>query len=64
MDIGLVHENYAPIGLVGNDCGDVVLTCDGAGRVVGIADEDQAGFGVRRGHGLGIVGVILAAGVP
>ena len=62
VEVGLIDEDDAPLGLVGNERGDVCLWRDGAGRVVGVADEDQAGLGVRRGHGLEVVGVILAQG--
>ena len=60
VDVGLVQEHDGPLRLVGDQVLDVVLGSDRPGRVVGVADVDQAGVGVGLGHRLDVVGVVLA----
>ncbi len=58
MDIGLVDQQDRAGGLVLQRPGDVLLGGQGAGRVVGVADIDDAGLRIGGDHRLDVVGAV------
>ena len=57
MDIRLVDQHHAALGLAFDRPDDPLVRGEGAGRVVRVADIDQPGVALRGGeHALDVVG--------